>query len=224
MQHTRCLYWQLYLQTPITTELLTPLPQVFASHVLSCQNPDCGEPNVYNARQFSNLAGITMMLTIKAEGALVGTRGSRTTTVFQVLQRNTARLQEVERKVTHKQQVAKRCCSLCFIVSHTHRAVAQPVASQFARDAEARRTSFAADCNTTVALAFGYSNRDDDAKIAALLQSGACTTKAALATKLDVGPNNKTLRIALKRVLDTKSAGTIKEYIAAGADKKQKRR
>ena len=122
MQHTRCLYWQLYLQAPITTELLIPLPQVFASHVLGCQNPDCGEPNVYSARQFSNLAGITVMLTIEAEGALVGTRGSRTTAVFQVLQRDTARLQAAERTVTHKKQVAKLRCSVCLIVSHTRTA------------------------------------------------------------------------------------------------------
>jgi hypothetical protein len=107
-----CLYWQLYLQTPITTELLIPLPQVFVSHVHGCQNPDCGEPNGYNARQFQDLAGITMMLTIEAEGALVGQWGKRTTTVFQVLQRDTARLQEAERTATHKQQVAKLCCSL----------------------------------------------------------------------------------------------------------------
>ena len=42
---------------------------------------------------------ITKMLTIKAEGTLVG---KRTTTVSQVLQRDTARLQAVERTVTHK--------------------------------------------------------------------------------------------------------------------------
>jgi hypothetical protein len=39
-----------------------------------------------------------------------------------------------------------------------------------------------------------------------------------------VGAANKTLKLALKRFLDTKSAGTIKEYIALGANKKQKRR
>jgi hypothetical protein len=98
------------------------------------------------------------------------------------------------------------------------------------REAEASQTSllvsFAAVRST---LAFGYNNQNDDTTIATLLQSGECTTKAALATKLDVGPKSKTLKLALKRVLGTKSAGTIREYreicgIAVGAGKKQKRR
>jgi hypothetical protein len=67
---------------------------------------------VYNAKQFRNLAGITMMLTIEAEEALVGQHGHRTTTVFQVLQRDTARLQEAGRTATHKQQVAKSFVAL----------------------------------------------------------------------------------------------------------------
>ena len=61
------------------------------------------------------------------------------------------------------------------------------------RQAEASRTSFAAsfaaDRNTQ---AFGYDNQNDDAKIAALLQSGACKSKAALATKLRLNRQNKT--------------------------------
>jgi hypothetical protein len=70
-------------------------------------------------------------------------------------------------------------------------------------EAEASRTSFtasfAADSNT---LAFGYNNQNDDAKIADLLQSGACKSKAALARKLEVGAFK--LRPALQRVLDTR--------------------
>jgi hypothetical protein len=99
MQYTRCLYWQLYLQTSITTVLSIPLPQDLRSSILMCHNPDCGESDRTHARSFQTLAGITKMLTIKAEGTLVG---KRTTTVSQVLQRDTARLQAVERTVTHK--------------------------------------------------------------------------------------------------------------------------
>jgi transcriptional regulator of acetoin/glycerol metabolism len=67
-----------------------------------------------------------------------------------------------------------------------------------------------------------HSGHNDDAKIAALLQSGACTSKAA--RTLNVSAENGTLKDALKRVLDTKSTGAIKKYIALGANKKQKRR
>jgi hypothetical protein len=67
-------------------------------------------------------------------------------------------------------------------------------------------------------VAFGYSKQNDEADIAALLQSGECTSGAALARKLEV--DVRTLRPALQRVLDAKSAKSIKEYRAA--TKKQK--
>jgi hypothetical protein len=60
------------------------------------------------------------------------------------------------------------------------------------------------------------------AKIADLLQSGACKSKAALVRKLEVGAFK--LRPALQRVLDTENAKTVKEYITLVANKKQKRR
>jgi hypothetical protein len=84
------------------------------------------------------------------------------------------------------------------------------------REVAARgQASFAADCNTQ---AFGYSKQNDDATIAALLQSGECTSGRALLRKL--GVSNFKLRPALQRVLDSKSAKTIAEYRAA--TKKQK--
>jgi hypothetical protein len=69
-------------------------------------------------------------------------------------------------------------------------------------------------------LAFGYDNQNDDADVAALLQSGDYTNKAALARKLRVSPSK--VKSALQRVLDTEGVGTIQEYIASVANKEQK--
>jgi hypothetical protein len=91
------------------------------------------------------------------------------------------------------------------------------------REAEARRTSLTADLTPTVA-ALGYSKQNDDAEIAALLQSGMYKSNKSLAAKLRVGPKNARLSSSLARVLAAKNVTSIREHIALGANKKQKRR